>query len=167
MSYATYKKFKGNEFHWAHKHTPSEFSLFCPFNKPVKSKAVCYLNWVSRGHIMISGSASVLREKEIYNSLREIDRLLGKKHRVTSVPFTLYGEFDRKTNVIYRDGTESLRGPVEMYRDRNAGLLDSIYARIAHRNCTHSSATRTVISPSSALALNAILIIIYSSFYLL
>nr|XP_029733414.1 transferrin-like [Aedes albopictus] len=167
MSYATYKKFKGNEFHWAHKHTPSEFSLFCPFNKPVKSKAVCYLNWVSRGHIMISGSASVLREKEIYNSLREIDRLLGKKHRVTSVPFTLYGEFDRKTNVIYRDGTESLRGPVEMYRDRNAGLLDSIYARIAHRNCTHSSATRTVISPSSALAFNAILIIIYSSFYLL
>nr|ADO16267.1 transferrin [Culex pipiens pallens] len=96
ISYETYKKFKGKELGLTKQHKPSDFTLFCPFTKPLKAKAVCYLKWVSRGHVMISRTASELREKEIYKSLREIDRLLGKKHRVTTVPFTLYGEFDRK-----------------------------------------------------------------------
>ncbi|XP_058837077.1 transferrin isoform X2 [Topomyia yanbarensis] len=159
ISYETFKKFKGKDFQWARNYNPADFALFCPFNKPLKTKAVCYLNWVPRGHIMISSSISELREKEIYNSLREIDRLLGKKHRMTTASFTLYGAFDRKANVIFRDGTEALRGRTELYRDRNSGLLDTIYSRIAHKNCTRNSAYR--MATSSALAIYAILIFIY------
>lgn len=105
INYATFFNLD-NKIQFSHQYDAAEFSLFCPFNKPLKPKAICYLNWVSRGHIMISRSASQLREKEIYNSFREIDRLLGKKQRATSIQFTLYGEFDRRTNVIFKYSSE-------------------------------------------------------------
>lgn len=58
----------------------------------------------------------------------------------------------------FRDNTESLRGRTEMYRDKNAGWLDTMYSKIAHKNCTHNNAAAR---SSGFVVLNAILVLIY------
>ncbi|XP_055530828.1 transferrin [Wyeomyia smithii] len=147
MSYETFKRFQGKEIPWTLMYNPKKYSIFCPFNKPLTSKAVCYLNWVPRGHLMISSTTTELRQKEIYNSLREIDRLLGKKYKATTASFTMYGPFDRKSNIIFRDNTESLRSRTELYRDKKAGLLDTVYFKLAHKNCSRNISLKITVSP--------------------
>ncbi|XP_053677379.1 transferrin [Anopheles nili] len=120
VSYEAYKNAKaaaaaGKEQNW---------TIFCPFNKPIKHNALCYLGWTSVGSIMIANDTIVRRENEIYNAMKDIDKLFGRKNGLKAESFNMYGQFDGRSDVIFRDGTESLRNRQEMMRDKSDGFFE-------------------------------------------
>ncbi|XP_055300264.1 transferrin-like [Sitodiplosis mosellana] len=104
--------------------TTLDYKLICPFGRNAKPDEYCYLHWASRGYIMISNQTKTLRQNEIYNTLRDMDRLFGKYYESHILPFSMYGPFDRKNDVMFHDRTEALRSIVEMEKDRTPRFLD-------------------------------------------
>lgn len=93
----------------------SQVRLLCPFGLRAKfEQDPCYLHWTPRGHLMVRADLPQMRRNEIYNSLREMDKLFGKQYKQHTIPFTMYGPFDRRNNVMFRDGTDGLRSLDEM-----------------------------------------------------
>lgn len=81
---------------------PEKFKLLCPYGVDKKIHDFCYIHWTTRGHLMIHNSTLLMRKNEIYNSLRDMDRLFGKKMNTKTQTFTLYGPYDKKNNVLFR-----------------------------------------------------------------
>lgn len=104
--------------------TTIDYKLICPFGRNPKPDEFCYLHWASRGYIMINNQTKTLRNNEIYNALRDMDRLFGKYYESHILPFSMYGVFDRKNNVMFHDRTEAIRSIVEMERDRTPRFLE-------------------------------------------
>lgn len=99
-------------------------TLLCPFGRrPKHEEDPCYMHWVSRGSLLVRNDMDTVRKNEIYNSLREMDKLFGKQYKTNTIPFTMFGPFDRQSNVIFRDSTDGLRSDSEMGRDRLPRLL--------------------------------------------
>lgn len=95
--------------------------LLCPFglrSQRQQEQEPCYLHWTPRGHMMVNANIGQQRRNEIYNSLREMDKLFGKQYQTHTIPFTMFGPFDRRNNVMFRDDTEGLRSLGELQRDR-------------------------------------------------
>ncbi|XP_061513609.1 transferrin [Anopheles gambiae] len=120
VSYETYKSMKGPD----KKQQPTDWTIFCPFNKPVKHNALCYLGWTAVGRVMISNGTIERRQKEIYNALKDIDKLFGRRNGLKAEAFNLYGLFDGRSDVLFKDGTESLRNRQEMMRDKSDGFFE-------------------------------------------
>lgn len=101
-------------------------SLWCPFgHRPKHEDEPCYLHWMAKSSVMVSRSIEPVRKLEIYNSLREMDKLFGKQYKTNTIPLTMFGPFDQQLNVMFRDTTDGLRSEVEMERDRLPRLLTS------------------------------------------
>lgn len=101
-------------------------SLLCPFGRRPKHESdPCYLHWMARSSVMVRRNLEAVRKTEIYNALREMDKLFGKQYKTNTIPFTMFGPFDRQSNVMFRDSTDGLRSEVEMERDRLPRLLTS------------------------------------------
>lgn len=105
----------------------TEYKLICPFGREARANDLCYLHWASRGYIMINNRTNLLRKNEIYNTLRDMDRLFGKYYDSHVLSFSMYAPFDRKPNVMFHDRTEALRGIREMERDRVPRYLESTF----------------------------------------
>lgn len=105
----------------------TDYKLICPFGREKRSDELCYLHWASRGYIMINNRTSLLRKNEIYNALRDMDRLFGKYYESHVLSFSMYAPFDRKPNVMYHDRTDALRGSAEMEKDRTPRCLESTF----------------------------------------
>ncbi|XP_052892070.1 transferrin-like [Anopheles moucheti] len=120
VSYETFKSMKNS----AQAKQQENWTIFCPFNKPVKHNALCYLGWTSVGRIMISNETIVRRQNEIYNAMKDVDKLFGRKNGLKAEAFNLYGMFDGRSDVLFKDGTESLRNWQEMMRDKSDGFFD-------------------------------------------
>lgn len=56
----------------------TDYKLICPFGREEKPEELCYMHWTSRGALMINSDIKTLRKNEIYNALRDMDRLFGK-----------------------------------------------------------------------------------------
>jgi hypothetical protein len=80
-----------------------------------------------------------MRTNEIYNSLRDMDRLFGKQVKSQTIPFTMFGPFDRRTNVMFRDTTDGLRGMSELKRDKMFRDLEQTYVNFISRQCKPQS----------------------------
>lgn len=143
---------------WAHNVRPEEFKLICPFGRQKRSSdsaSLCYLNWTPRGHLMINNQTTLVRRNEIYNSLRDMDRLFGKNYESHTIPFTMFGPFDKKNNVMFHDQTDSLRGIVELEKDPTPRLMETMYSTFASQQyCSPNSAStlRTVLMNSLLVA---------------
>lgn len=96
----------------------SKYKLICPYGRSKKSDDLCFLHWWSRGFLMISNQTNLMRRNEIYNSLRDMDRLFGKFYESHILPFSMFGPFDRQHDVMFHDQTDGLRGIIEMEKDR-------------------------------------------------
>lgn len=106
-------------------HTNSSvYKLICPFGRESKPDELCYLHWTSRGYLMIHNQTKMLRKNEIYNALRDMDRLFGKYYQSSELPFSMYGSFDRKNDLMFHNQTEALRGIVELRKDRTPRFLE-------------------------------------------
>lgn len=105
----------------------SKYKLICPFGRNKRSDELCYMHWTSRGYLMINNQTSVLRTNEIYNSLRDMDRLFGKFYESHIIPFSMYGPYDRQNDIMFHDRTDALRGIVEMQKDRTPRFLEQTF----------------------------------------
>lgn len=105
----------------------TEYKLICPFGRERSKDELCYLHWASRGYIMINNRTDLLRKDEIYNTLRDMDRLFGKYYESHVLSFSMYASFDRKSNVMFHDRTEALRGASEMDRDRTPRYIEPMF----------------------------------------
>lgn len=114
---------------------PRKFKLLCP--NPIESKVnkegLCYLHWTTRGHLMIRNVTEVMRRNEIYNSLRDMDRLFGKKATTKTQTFTLYGPYDKKNNILFRDQSDGLLGVVDMVKDKYKRNLEMVFEEFAKK----------------------------------
>lgn len=127
------------------------FRLLCPpFPVPVFRMSFnnnCYLNWAPRGNIMVNKNVTQLRKNEIINSLKSMDKSFGKNYQGHTLPFTMYGPFDNKNNIIFRDGTDSLKTNHELKKhprfDRN---LDLFYESYDPKECVLSSTPELISS---------------------
>lgn len=127
---------------WARDVHSTDFKLICPFGRSKRADELCYLNWIPRGHLMINNQTKLVRRNEIYNSLRDMDRLFGKNYESHTIPFTMFGPFDKKNNVMFHDQTDSLRGIVELEKDRAPRLLEGMYSKFASQEyCTPNLAS--------------------------
>lgn len=80
-----------------------------------RSTDTCYLSWTSKGTLLINRRKDQLRKNEIVNTLKSMDIHFGKfKFRSGNIPFTLFGKFDDKTDVLFKDATDNFKTDFEI-----------------------------------------------------
>lgn len=155
------KKFKDGHLHspWAYKLNPSKYRTLCPFKEdtPYRRHAAfkdtCYLHWTPKGQVMINREAELMRRNEIYNAIRDMDNLFGPHHKSHSLPYTLYGPFDRRNNVIFNDKTTQLHGIIELNKVRGPRLLEPSFNGYTDLSCEANNARRHSVQYSLVLIL--------------
>lgn len=115
---------------WAKLSNYKDYRLYCPYGKNDKHSKFeyCHLHWTSRGHIMVH-NASLTRKNEIHNTLRDMDRLFGKDFKAHTLPFTMFGPFDKKKNVIFHDNTENLKNVRDLLKDNAPRFMENGYTK--------------------------------------
>lgn len=108
--------------------------LLCPFGlRPQHETDPCYLHWTPRGHLMVSAKLEQLRRNEMFNSLRDMDKLFGKHYQTHTIPFSMYGTFDRQNNVMFRDATDGLRSLPELRKvDRWPRMAEEAFVALVN-----------------------------------
>lgn len=138
---------------------PKAYKLICPFGKG-KYDDLCYMHWASRAVLMVNNQTRGMRRSEIYSTFRDMDRLFGKRYESHVIPFSMFGAFDRRSNVLFHDQTEMLRDVDELKRDRAARPLEDVVAnytiRAYYDAFTRSSDTRHTASATAAVLHSAI-----------
>lgn len=116
---------------------PRKFKLLCPYGiSKANKEGHCYLHWTTRGHLMIRNGTDLMRRNEIYNSLRDMDRLFGKKSQFKTQTFTLYGPYDKKNNILFRDQSDGLLGIVDLVKDKMGRNLERVFEHFVESKCT-------------------------------
>lgn len=125
-----------SESTYLRRYNTQQFKLVCPYHATkANKKELCYLHWTTRGHLMIRNGTDVMRRNEIYNSLRDMDRLFGKKPQFNTRTFTLYGPYDKKNNILFRDQSDGLLGVVDIVKDKMSRNLENVFENYAQK-CT-------------------------------
>lgn len=99
-----------------------------------------------------------MRINEIINTLKTMDNHFGKKKfRSGNIPFTMFGPFDQKENVLFRDSTDGLKTKFELMKVTNfqRNLENYVVDLLSsHELCNKSSSTsKSVIYLMSAVFL--------------
>lgn len=120
------------------------YKVLCHFNnddKYIKNTDNCYLSWTSKGVLMTSQNKTQIRINEIINTLKTMDNHFGKKKfRSGNIPFTMFGPFDQKTNVLFKDNTDSLKTTYELMKVSNFPRnLESFLENLVNQQCNDSS----------------------------
>lgn len=106
---------------------------------------------------MVYQNITQLRMNEIKNSLKSMDKIFGKEYQGHTIPFSMYGPFDNKNNIIFRDSTDSLKTRQELRKnpkfDRN---LEDFYESYDSEKCKVSSSI-SIISSTLLISLCSLL----------
>lgn len=133
LSSDIYKKYMSGNLtsDWVKRGNKESYRVLCPYGGIEKYTRFdyCYLHWTPRGYLMTHNASSVTRHNEIYNSLRDMDHLFGKKYRSETRAFSLYGVFDRRNDILFHDNTDALYGTHELKRDDAKRNMEFIYER--------------------------------------
>jgi hypothetical protein len=111
----------------------------------MKNSDTCHLSWTPNGALLTSKTKSPIRINEIINTLKTMDYHFGKKKfRSGNIPFTMFGPFDQKSNVLFHDKTDLLKTKYELTKVMN--FPRSLESHIEHllntrQQCTHSSSS--------------------------
>lgn len=123
------------------------FKVLCPYkvkSNYVKGSDICHLSWTSRGVLLTGRNKTQIRVNEIVNALKTMDNHFGKrKFRSGNIPFTMFGPFDQKTNVLFKDSTDGLKTKYEFTKisnfERNLeGHLDSVLDKTQYCNSSNN-----------------------------
>lgn len=90
---------------------------------------------------MIHKDTKSLRKGEILNSLKTMDKLFGKHYKAHTIPFSLFGPFDKKNNVIFRDSTDSLKSKNDLAKVKLERNLEEIYDTMHIEVCVENSSS--------------------------
>jgi hypothetical protein len=93
--------------------------------------------------LLTNRNKTQIRFNEIVNSLKTMDNHFGKqKFRSGNIPFTMFGPFDQKADILFKDSTDGLRTNYEFTKvvkfDRNLedffnGIADTTYCSDSSR----------------------------------
>ncbi|XP_030554066.1 transferrin [Drosophila novamexicana] len=132
LSSDVYKKYVSGNLtsDWLAPGKHQSYRLLCPYGgiERHSSFEYCYLHWAPRGHLMTHNSSQT-RHNEIYNSLRDMDHLFGKKYKSETRPFSLYGIFDKRNDILFKDSTDALLSAHELLRDNAKRSMEHVYER--------------------------------------
>ncbi|KAF5276054.1 hypothetical protein FQA39_LY00850 [Lamprigera yunnana] len=105
----------------------------------------CHLSWAPPGQAMIRSNASKLWIKDTLDVFLQMDVLFGKNFKSLTTPFTLFGLFDGKPDVLFHDAASKLRD-VPIYKATDT--LTKEYNAILDKRfgCITSSSTVPTIS---------------------
>ncbi|XP_074025807.1 transferrin 3 [Leptinotarsa decemlineata] len=81
-----------------------DFQILCEGN----SKN-CHLSWASAAQAMIRSNSSDLWMKDSLDVFLQLDGLFGKNFKFLTNPFTMFGQYDGKSNLLFQDSTQRLR----------------------------------------------------------
>lgn len=146
----------------------SRYRVICPFQDDRSSYVsdLCYLSFTSRGVIMTGRNKTKTRIDEIVNTLKSMDMHFGKRtFRSGNIPFTLYGQFDRQRDVIFRDSTDSLATKFEIVKKRpyDLNLEDHIADLVRNEEKLNCQSNATFYRANSfVISLIALLMLIVS-----
>jgi hypothetical protein len=126
-----------------------------------RSSEVCYLSWTSKGTLLINKEKSQLRRNEIITSLKSMDYYFGKyRFRSGNIPFTLFGPFDQKTDVLFKDSTDGFKTEYEIVNhakfDRS---IETFYSQIFNENPEQCSSARSPLGVHFIYLLTAAIIL--------
>ncbi|KAG5680182.1 hypothetical protein PVAND_009707 [Polypedilum vanderplanki] len=131
--------------------TNENLRVICPGSfetkKYKRSSDICYLSWTSKGTLLINKSKTQLRRNEIISSLKSMDHYFGKyRFRAGDIPFTLFGPFDQKEDVLFRDSTDGFKTEYEIINyskfDRS---IESFYNKLLNDDSHQCSSANSVI----------------------
>lgn len=100
-----------------------------------------------------------VRRQELINLIKQLDQTFGKSFKSPTTPFTMYGPFDRKHNVIFQDRTKYLKTYSDLSESRLSYNFDVIAKDIQPSNCTENSSVGVCRLSLVSLALVALLIV--------
>ncbi|KAJ8921781.1 hypothetical protein NQ315_008407, partial [Exocentrus adspersus] len=69
----------------------------------------CHLSWAPIGQGMMRANGSDLWTKDTLDVFLQLDKLFGKKFHSLTSPFTMFGKYDGKSDLLFHDATERLR----------------------------------------------------------
>lgn len=122
---------------------------------------MCYLSWTSKGILLTNQNKTQIRVNEIVNALKTMDNHFGKqKFRSGNIPFTMFGLFDQKSNILFKDSTDGLKTKFEFIKSSFERNLENFFENIVdeHQYCNHSPSLHY--KSSSLTVLTFILVIL-------
>ncbi|CAH1175627.1 unnamed protein product [Phaedon cochleariae] len=82
----------------------NDFEILCEGN----SKS-CHLSWATVGQAMVRGNSSDLWMKDTLDVFLQLDQLFGRNYQSLTTPFTMYGRYNGKPDLLFHDETQNLR----------------------------------------------------------
>ncbi|XP_054736847.1 transferrin [Anastrepha obliqua] len=145
---------------WVRDTGHKSFRVLCPYgsNERHSKFEYCYMHWTTRGHLM-TYNTSLARRTEIYNSLRDIDQLFGKSYRPETRPFTMYGIFDTRNNIMFRDKTDGLRGLTDLKTDTSQRIMEDIFEKYAKKYYVDPNSSPSMKSSLALVVIVALLVV--------
>lgn len=121
-----------------HNFNISDYRVICPSTN-VKH---CYISWSSIGQLYINSNTSDVRRQELINLMKQFDQAFGKSFKSPTTPFTMYGPFDRKHNIIFQDRTKYLKTLNELSETRLMYNYEVFAKDFQPSNCTENSSAQ-------------------------
>ncbi|KAG5884685.1 hypothetical protein JTB14_000382 [Gonioctena quinquepunctata] len=81
-----------------------DFQIICEGNSKT-----CHMSWAAAGEAMIRSNSSDLWVKDTLDVFLQLDRWFGKNYKFITNPFTMFGQYDEKSNLLFHDVTQKLR----------------------------------------------------------
>ncbi|XP_023309775.1 transferrin [Anoplophora glabripennis] len=69
----------------------------------------CHLSWAPLGQGMIRNNSTDLWKKDTLDVFLRLDNLFGKSYQSLTTPFTMFGKYDGKSDLLFHDATIRLR----------------------------------------------------------
>ncbi|KAK9878957.1 hypothetical protein WA026_003776 [Henosepilachna vigintioctopunctata] len=105
----------------------------------------CILSWAPVGHAMIRKNTSDLWMKDTLDVFFAIDSLFGKNYKSLTAPFTLFGTFNGKSNLLFHDVTLKFRSqPMSRNLDKMKFEYDQVI--LEESKCRSSSTTLPILN---------------------
>lgn len=115
----------------------------------------CHLSWSPVGQAMTSANKTDLWVKDTLDVFQQLDNLFGKNYKSFTLPFTMFGIFDGKSNVLFHDSTVRIRNvPTSRNMDQMPIYYNNILDEI--KTCHIKSASNSIRTSSIILFVNAL-----------
>ncbi|KAJ8982997.1 hypothetical protein NQ317_014292, partial [Molorchus minor] len=108
----------------------------------VCEKEPCHLSWAPLGQAMIRVNSTDLWIKDTLDVFLQLDNLFGKNYQSLTTPFTLFGKYDGKSDLLFNDATVRLRD-VPTSKDTDTMVYPYDNFVITDQKCIQSASYRT------------------------
>lgn len=121
----------------------------------------CHLSWSPVGYGMIRANSSEMWMRDTVNVFLQLDMMFGRSYKSLTTPFTMYGKYDNKSNLLFKDVTQRLRDvPVAKNIDSMPFEYESVLSM--DKPCVVSSQP-AILSPTSLfLFINIVILLVFT-----